>query len=315
MSSKALEQLERGDEMLMADGAGLNTVWEKFIELLKANRSLVQLSLEGNELGDDEITPLAEIIGNHPTLKILFLGNNSFTDSGAKLLANGIKKNGSLQTVRLSTNHVGTKGGDSLGEALIANTTLRTLELKDCQISTDGLVSIASALRLSHTLQDLNISENSLADPAMQEIGEALKVNVTLLQLHVGVKKDSKDRLSSDGAKHFIECVKSNGSLVRLDIANHLIGDENVVVLARIAMRHRSLIGLKIGNNGIKENGAKELALLKKAKPDLDLDVGDDIVLPDVSNVPLNLEQEDEEEKAKQKKKQNESKGGCCTVV
>jgi Ran GTPase-activating protein (RanGAP) involved in mRNA processing and transport len=89
------------------------------------NPSLIELALDGNDLGDDQISEILSAIPS--TLKKLDLSGNNIMD--AKALACFLKSNVSLAFLDLWDNQLGDEGAMDLLNALTENSTLEVLSV------------------------------------------------------------------------------------------------------------------------------------------------------------------------------------------
>lgn len=78
---------------------------------LTSNGVLEELTLKGNELGDDGLTALCKALQQRPrSLKVLDVGNNSLTEAGAAALAEWLPGAGALQELNVYMNDMGDGG-------------------------------------------------------------------------------------------------------------------------------------------------------------------------------------------------------------
>ncbi|CAF1337511.1 unnamed protein product [Adineta steineri] len=121
------------------------------------------------------------LLQDNKTLTQLCLSNNKIGDKGAQYLSEALKKNTALTTLDLSYNQIGNKGAQYLSEALQKNTvrekpftlgsshviqTLTTLQLQNNQIGAQG------SQYLVETLTELYLSRNAIGSQWQQHLQE-----------------------------------------------------------------------------------------------------------------------------------------------
>lgn len=143
---------------------------------VRASRTLKELSLAFNVLGDDGAVLLAGMLSSHPTLEVLNLSDNGIGDEGAVALAVAfvLGRHSHVSRLDLSVNHIGDVGFQALGEALTSkhgNRHLLHLDLGCNDAVTDaGRTAFANFASHAKYLQSVDLTSCNLSD----EIATAL---------------------------------------------------------------------------------------------------------------------------------------------
>lgn len=124
----------------------------KITAILKTNTTIREMSLNGNNVGDD--AGIADVLKNNIRLWKLDLCHCNL--SSVVNLAESLQFNSHLVALHLSDNNIGVEGGIALGRMLQTNITLNTLVLNRTHI-TSGAIGIANALMINSTLQTLSL--------------------------------------------------------------------------------------------------------------------------------------------------------------
>ena len=194
-------------EMLVA---GMNFERDNFTQ---PDRTLQQLNVTNNSIGDGGATALAEMLKKNRTLQQLNVSHNSIGDGGATALAEMLKKNRTLQQLNVSHNSIGAGGTTALAEMLKVNRTLQQLYVSHNSIRDGGATALAEMLKENRTLQQLDISHNAIRNGGATALAEMLKKNRTLQWLKV-----RWNFIHIEGATALVEMLKVNRTLQQLDI-------------------------------------------------------------------------------------------------
>ena len=130
------------------------------VELLKENRTLQQLDVSNNCIGDGGATKLAEMLKENITLQQLSIGTNSIGDEGTMALVKMLKESRTLQQLDVSANSIGDIGTTALAEIMKENRTLQQLDVSSNSMGNQGATALAEILKENRTLQQLDISSN-----------------------------------------------------------------------------------------------------------------------------------------------------------
>ncbi|XP_078057451.1 NACHT, LRR and PYD domains-containing protein 3-like [Mustelus asterias] len=148
---------------------------EDLASSLSTNRSLIDLNLDENKLGDSGVKLLSVALRN-PDCKIqkLDLNFNGLTDSCAEDLASALSTNRSLIDLNLGGNKLGDSGVKLLFVALRnPECKIQKLDLANTALTDSCAEDLASALCTNQTLRILNLGLNSFTDqsvPALRRL-------------------------------------------------------------------------------------------------------------------------------------------------
>ncbi|XP_067916037.1 NACHT, LRR and PYD domains-containing protein 12-like isoform X4 [Heterodontus francisci] len=197
---------------------------------LSTNRSLTDLNLNYNELGDSGVKLLSEALRN-PDCKIqkLWLVGNNLTDSCIEDLASTLSTNRSLTDLDLSYNKLGDSGVKLLSEALRnPDCKIQKLELENNKLTDSCIEDLTSALSTNWSLTDLDLSYNKLGDSGVKLLSEALRnpdCKIQRLQLE-------NNNLTASCIEVLASAVSTNRSLTDLDLSDNKLGDSGVKQLS-----------------------------------------------------------------------------------
>ncbi|CAK9058007.1 unnamed protein product [Durusdinium trenchii] len=156
---------------------------EHIMNAVAANPRLQSFHFGDNDLQAEGLLIVTTALALHTGLRHLDLswaGNIGVT--GAQALAQLLRSNRRLEELRLTENDVGPEGGKAIAEAA-AQSSLRLLLCDYNSIQDDGAKAIACMIRSNDTIKTLGLHANAMTAMGVEVICEALKSNKTLLNI------------------------------------------------------------------------------------------------------------------------------------
>ncbi|MBP9693292.1 MAG: hypothetical protein KBE16_01095 [Alphaproteobacteria bacterium] len=213
---------------------------------LKVNKTLTNLELEDNSVGDEGAQVLADALKENRTLTSLYLGLNEVKAEGARTLAEALKENETLKRFELVMNNIGHEGAILFADALKINKTLTSFEIVSAQMRDEDARVFADALKENETLTSFHLNANEIGDKGAKALAKALDMNETLTSLHLGF-----NQIGDKGAKALAYALTMNTTLTSLDLGCNKIGDKGAKAFAEALKVNRTLTSLNLGFNQI----------------------------------------------------------------
>ncbi|XP_078058256.1 NACHT, LRR and PYD domains-containing protein 3-like [Mustelus asterias] len=232
---------------------------EDLASALSTNRSLIDLNLGGNKLGDSGVKLLSVALRN-PDCKIqkLHLSGNDLTDSCAEDLASALSTKRSLIDLNLGENNLGDSGVKLLSVALRnPDCKIQKLNLSLNELTDSCAEDLASALSTNRSLIDLNLGYNKLGDSGVKLLSVALwNPECKIQKLHL-----QNNDLSDSCAEDLASALSTNRSLIDLNLSLNKLGDSGVKLLS-VALRNPDckIQKLHLGFNALTDSCAEDLA-------------------------------------------------------
>ena len=148
---------------------------------------------------------------------------------------------GSLTSINLSDNNLtwwashgrahGREGITELAAALGVNGSLTSVDLSENNLTNRGLdmtgiKELAAALGVNGSLTKMSLAENKLEEKGTKAICEALEQNKTLKELDISGYPSGSNIGGLAGAKHVAKMLGVNGSLIKCDLRQNSMGEE-----------------------------------------------------------------------------------------
>lgn len=134
-------------------------------EALPKMKSLEELYLYENEIGDEGTEVLAKALADKPSLRVVDLCGSKISDKGAAALTSAITEEHVLESLLLSRNAITDDGAQGLAGLLRRRTALKSVHLNGNNLSDEGAQAIAEALLVPFSRQcALSSSDLPLAD-------------------------------------------------------------------------------------------------------------------------------------------------------
>ncbi|KAK1941238.1 NLR family CARD domain-containing protein 3 [Phytophthora citrophthora] len=225
---------------------------EAIAELLKTNKSLTNLSLSRNQIGDGGVEKLAQGLSENTTsgVKELHLSETGITGMGLDHLATLVgNENCSLKTIQLSFNGLET-ATSKFFDALAKNKSVVKLQLKECKLSDEHVAALASALQQNTTLEEVDLSDNDLTQASCASLAGGLRENKALKVLRI-----NNNKCQDEGAVVLADVLaEQNSTLTYLDMGNNALTSTGMTPL----LKSKALTQLHLFNNKLGE-GLSEL--------------------------------------------------------
>eukprot|EP01038_Epipyxis_sp_PR26KG_P005658 gene5658-7814_t len=170
------------------------------------------------------------------------------------MMLNLIKENLVAASIRMEVNSISAR---SLAKAMWANDTVTCLDLSSNDLNDHAGSYLARILKRNTSLKKIELDNNNLGSKACSAFGESLMINTTLSYLSL----DSNPLCSSDlnGIKLLAEALRSNKSLVSLNLWRTLIPSQGGSVLASGIENNNTILFCDIGHNDIDAKDVKRI--------------------------------------------------------
>ncbi|XP_059815066.1 NACHT, LRR and PYD domains-containing protein 12-like isoform X1 [Hypanus sabinus] len=277
------------------------------LESLDSSNCLFEFRLGWNELGDSGVELVSAALIN-PECKIqkLWLNHVGITDSGAEDLISALSTNRSLTVLNLSGNDLGDSGVELVSAALRnpecktqklgTNRSLTELDLSRNELGDSGVKLVSAALGNAECkIQKLDLDDVGLGDAGAEYLASALNTNRSLTQLNLNGNKlgDSGVKLVSaalrnpeckiqklqlwgvgltdSGAEDLVSTLSMNRSLTGLNLGWNSLKDRSAPALCRLIETLPNLERIELRYNQFSWNGKEELRSLQERRPGLDV--------------------------------------------
>ena len=195
-------------------------------QVLETNRTIEQLGLGANPIGDRGVEAFAQSLSLNNTLQGLSLPLVGVTQKGAMSLANALYENKSLRLLYMKDDYLGPKCGKRFADMLKVNKSLHFLCLDYCDLQEAGCKAFISALAVNRSLKVLWLNFNGITWEDQVELTRVAKDGGVLERLEVSdinlLEKDLSGTILERETHHIVLWNKS--------YASHLMSRQRRVV-------------------------------------------------------------------------------------
>ncbi|XP_062896099.1 NACHT, LRR and PYD domains-containing protein 3-like [Mobula hypostoma] len=141
--------------------------------------------------------------------------------------------------------------------------TIKRLDLESCHIQCEGIQRLGPGL---HKCRELRLSGNKLGDSGVKLVSAALRNPECKIQ-KLGLGNVG---LTDSGAEDLVSALSTNPSLTELDLSINELGDSGVKLVSEALRNPECKIQkLRLGNVGLTDSGAEDLASALSTNPSL----------------------------------------------
>ncbi|XP_078506370.1 ribonuclease inhibitor-like [Lissotriton helveticus] len=294
LSDSGVQQLCEG---LKHENCTLRTIWLDTCSLtasccpdvssvLSTNRSLTELHLADNKLGDSGVKQIFTGL-KHPDCRIqkLWIWHCSMTDACCEDLASVLYASPSLTHLEMCGNEIGDDGVRKICEGLKdPGCKMQTVGIGSCSFTDACCAEIASVLSINHSLTEVDLSDNMVGDAGVTQLCEGFKhPDCTIPRLRMwmcsitgaccaalasvlGSTESLKElilsynALGDIGLKHLCEGLKHpNCRLEKLELIHCSFTSACSKDLASAVSMNRSLLDLNLADNGLGDVAVRSL--------------------------------------------------------
>ena len=211
-------------------------------------------------LRDETARDLADMLSHNSTVEELNLDSNLFTAEAAKILAGNLRQNTTLKELHFSYNDLGDVGVKAITAALTPDTSLNGMATRN----NDNDHSDREDGRRWSALHCLFLEITNCGEQGALAVAEMLRSNDTLLRLDI-----PENPLGWKGVTYIAEALKSNRTLYCLDLTETGCSDEGAAALADMLRSNKTLVKLfipssydteSVRSNKVGKDGAVALA-------------------------------------------------------
>ncbi|EAY03993.1 Leucine Rich Repeat family protein [Trichomonas vaginalis G3] len=218
------------------------------LQVLLRLKTISELDLCDNGLGDTCIDPLAELIKNSDNLSSLDLSNNTHIRSKAmSQILEGLSESKALESLNISNT-----GCMLLGKALatvVQNCyTLQNIYLSNCGLG-NSVIDFAKAIPMGQKLRMLDLSANRLHTGG-KKLALTLGQNIAKSST-ISIVNLSKNALTSEQTISLLRPLSDSPHLKTLDLSGNSIGDEAGRAISNFIMKAAHLKHLDISGNPV----------------------------------------------------------------
>ncbi|KAL3815477.1 hypothetical protein ACHAXA_000714 [Cyclostephanos tholiformis] len=241
----------------------------KLSRAMEVNRTVTSLSLRNCSITDAGVSGgLAHMLKVNKTLLELLLDDNRIGNEGAASLGTALIMNEALNVLTLSGNTtLGDAGVSYLIGALEHNVTIRKLDVSNCapdanargragqieEMLCDRQIDSTFESLLERLVDDdyhvtgIDLSGRRIGNGGAIRLADALSDNTHVRQLWL-----RGCNIGDDGARGLASCLEQNMSIIDLYLANNVIGDDGLIAISdALATNNSTLVSFELDNNDV----------------------------------------------------------------
>lgn len=138
-------------------------------------------------INDEQASAIAEVLKINKSIVQLWLDRNAINDAGAKQLGDALKSNTSVQYLNLSGNHISFDGAEAVFKGVKVNRSLTCLIFNQNRLASDipEQRTLWIALQFNKCLQILSLADNQMTDQSLLALCKGLSSNRSITTLNL----------------------------------------------------------------------------------------------------------------------------------
>lgn len=240
-------------------------------QVLSSHPKLAKLSFRGNQICE-YIPSLSELLGSVKTLVEIDLSDNRIGDDGCKELLQSLTNLSrsnklSLKKIDLSGNGIERGGSHALKDLILSSVQLECIIFNNNDIQNEGCIHIAEGLADCKSISHFELVHNGISMEGVKAIGKMLSSNTSLKSFtfsHQNAKR-------IEGIKFLCQGIQSNKNIKELNLSNNKIGSEGTSMIVETLIHNKSLVSLDLSSNDVEDEGL--LLLAKSMKENVSLNI------------------------------------------
>jgi len=206
---------------------------------------------------------LANLLKKQKVITGINLEGNDITHIGVTMLAEALKDNQEIHTLSLKCNPIGDIGSKALA-SIINSTAIQTLDLSGCEIRTEGWTALCVNISDNETITELSLSNARLQGYELVHTCKMLLNTPSLRRLCLSRLGNA---MNDENCVRLAEYLQNNDSLTFLDLSMCAIGTEGVNAFRQVLCKEEggegcALEHLILSYNRLSEHAAEDLAYI-----------------------------------------------------
>uniref|UniRef100_A0A2C9JSZ2 Tonsoku-like protein n=1 Tax=Biomphalaria glabrata TaxID=6526 RepID=A0A2C9JSZ2_BIOGL len=245
----ALKQCDASGHLELKDlslgTSGLHPVFQA----LEGQKTLTELCLSGNRLGDSGLTSLMKVIPSLPVLKVLILDTNNISAEGIQIISLALKSELSLQSLShlsLAHNCLDDIASETLTALLKNLPELKSLNLSACSFTNKLFTSTFCEALRGCKLEHVSVSENQIKLEGVRALLKSLHT-WCLHSLDISHTRSSCDGDLGVELEKFLS--DQSCHLEALSVSGCHWSESDVLLLNRLATSCKTLRSLQLSQN------------------------------------------------------------------
>ena len=214
--------------------------------LSSKNTILKVLYLQTNKITEVGAIYISTALNTNKSLKELNLSDNLLGNRGVNNLAESLLKNSTLLLLSLNYTGIDVYCVDSIEEMLKTNKTLNSLNLYGNNLADNGVYRILNSIIFNKSLRHISLGSNNFTDHALRNIKNVLKFNKSLkiIEFNTG-------NLTKKSAYWISEGLRYNDTVSIINFINNKIDFEGIYKLILALKKNTQIVELKLLLNSV----------------------------------------------------------------
>lgn len=251
--------------------------FNQVMDKLQQGEPIVELDFSNYSLTSKDVTKLVAALRNNNTLRsIIFTQpgtDHDLSKADLQRVCDAIENHANIQSLSFKRYPMTDGKMNIVAGLLRKKTDIKELNFSQTELNANDMEILRRALVNNHGLQVLDLYWNNLYSKGCEEVAELLKTNSSIVSLDIGynaIAKSNSYTKDLGGVQLLANVLKTHPSLEKLDVRWNALGDLGCAIFGEALQTNQKMKWFDISWNNMGQHAADEFSIALTKHPKLE---------------------------------------------